>query len=214
MLFLCLMIIIFFLGLYFYIKNFIGEGSMRSTNIIKEGFETDSNKLRCPNLLIQYGSSFYLFNTELKEVPGVNPIVFNNLEEYKEFLDWQRSVGIRCPVLYLQQSFDTQNNRVYKVRPSVTELKGGLPPIQYQKKSLLIDASRDDYPYNTNSLPGIDTKNQDIGKITPLDVENDSNMYSLNNTDSAMSDNWNPKLAQQHIEEGVYKDNEVKIMLP
>ena len=27
---------------------------------------------------------------------------FNNLEEYTEFLEWQRGAGIRCPVLYVQ----------------------------------------------------------------------------------------------------------------
>ena len=59
---------------------------------------------RCPNLLIQKGCKIYLHNTKIAEVPGVNPIEFNNLEEYTQFIDWQRSQGIRCPVLYLQEN--------------------------------------------------------------------------------------------------------------
>lgn len=178
----------------------------------KEGF-TDNSQPRCPNLLIQKGAAFYLYNTELAEVPGVNPIEFHNLEEYVEFLKWQHSVGIRCPVLYLQQSYDTQNNRIYKIRPSVTEIQAGLPPIkQSNNTTLLVDASRDDKPYNINSFPGIDTKNQYIGKITPLDVE--SNFGLNNQTDNAMSDDWNPIIAQQNIDKGVYANDNVQIYVP
>lgn len=195
-------IIIFLMGLYFYAK--------KNDKLNKEGFVINKNKPRCPNLLIQKGSSFYLYNTELAQIPGVNPIEFYNLEEYTEFLNWQRSVGIRCPVLYLQHSYDPQNNRVYKIRPSVSEVKGGLPPVQYQEKSMLIDANRDDKPYNLNSLPGIDTHDQYIGKITPLDVETNFDTYSLS-TDNAMSTNWDPKKAQENIDNKFYNDNEVKI---
>jgi hypothetical protein len=99
-------------------------------------------------------------------VPGVNPIEFNNLEDYTEFLDWQQSQGIRCPVLYLQETYDTQGNLIYKSRPSVSDLQGGLPP-------------------NINiPVHGYDPENQNIGVPTP----------SLNNkqscSDNAMDDNW------------------------
>ena len=93
-----------------------------------EGLTTMNGELRCPNILIQKDAKYYLYNSEIAQVPGVNPIMFNNLEEYTEFLEWQRSAGIRCPVLYVQNSYDVQGNRVYKVRPSVSELQGGLPP--------------------------------------------------------------------------------------
>ena len=46
----------------------------------KEGM-VGSMKPRCPNVLIQKGSKIYLYNTKIAEVPGVNPIMFNNLEE-------------------------------------------------------------------------------------------------------------------------------------
>ena len=111
----------FLAGLYFYIYY---SGNSK----LLEGLTTMNGELRCPNLLIQKGAKYYLYNSNLAQVPGVNPIEFNDLEEYTEFLEWQRGAGIRCPVLYVQNTYDAQGNRVYKVRPSVTELEGGLPP--------------------------------------------------------------------------------------
>lgn len=114
-----LSIIIFLFGLYFYSKY--------NDPQYREGLENIDRKPSCPNLLIQKDSKFFLYNSKLAKVPGVNPIEFDNLEEYVEFLDWQRSQGIKCPVLYLQRSYDSQGYSSYKVRPSVTELQGGLP---------------------------------------------------------------------------------------
>jgi len=94
----------------------------------KEGMIGSMTKSRCPNLLVQKGSKIYLYNTALSEVPGVNPIMFDNLEEYTEFIDWQRSQGIRCPVLYLQETYDASGKLVCKARPCVVEPQGGLPP--------------------------------------------------------------------------------------
>ena len=115
------LIIVFLAGLYFYIRYTTNPKMI-------EGLTNNNGDLKCPNLLIQKGSNYYLYNSNLAQVPGVNPIEFNTLEEYTEFLEWQKSVGIRCPVLYLQNTYDAQGKRVYKVRPSVTELEGGLPP--------------------------------------------------------------------------------------
>ena len=88
---LLLAIVVFCLGMSFYINN---------TSI--EGLTTMDGEMRCPNILIQKGPKYYLYNSNVAQVPGVNPIEFNNLEEYTEFLEWQRGAGIRCPVLYVQ----------------------------------------------------------------------------------------------------------------
>ena len=89
-------VVVFIIGLCFVMKY---------NNI--EGFD---NKLhaRCPNILIQKGSAFLLYNSKIAKVPGVNPLRFNNLDDYVEFMEWQRSQGIRCPVLYLQEAYDAQ----------------------------------------------------------------------------------------------------------
>ena len=160
--FIFLLIIVFLIGLYFYAKG----GNEGFTN-------NQSIGRRCPNLLIQKGSRFYLYNSKLAQVPGVNPVEFDNLEDYTEFLDWQRSQNIRCPVLFLQETYDAQGNRVYKSRPSVSEPQAGLPPSAaapigiasqvspmmetslepvgedaYPNPTLLVDATRNDPPYN------------------------------------------------------------------
>ena len=90
----------------------------------------DLNPLRsrCPNLLVQKGTTLYLHNTNLAPVPGVNPIRFDNLEEYTEFIEWLRGQGIKCPILFLQHSVNAQGESVYNIRPSPTDLHGGLCP--------------------------------------------------------------------------------------
>jgi hypothetical protein len=104
-------VIIFLGGLHFYAKY--------------ASYEKTS---RCPNILIQVGSKYFLLNSNIERIPGVNPLEFITLEDYYEFLKWQKTVGIKCPVLFVQKTYDAQGNRVYKMRPSVTEQKGGLPP--------------------------------------------------------------------------------------
>jgi hypothetical protein len=160
-----LYIIIFFIGLFFYAKYTHPKYNEALTN--------NTNVKRCPDLLIQKESRFYLYNSKLAQVPGVNPVEFNDLEDYTEFLDWQRSQGIRCPVLFLQETYDAQGNRVYKARPSVSEPQAGLPPsiaaisdipayltnkpLSYPNPTKLVDATHDDPPYNTNSYPSYDS---------------------------------------------------------
>ena len=112
-----LFIIIYFTGLIFYLKSI-------NPTFVKKLMNED-----CPNILIQRDKTFYLYNSKLEKIPGVNPIEFKNLEDYVEYLNWQKEKGIKCPVLYLQKTYDAQSNDVYKIRPSVTELKGGLPTV-------------------------------------------------------------------------------------
>lgn len=82
----------------------------------------------CPNILMKVDSKYFLFNSKLEQVPGVNPIQFDTLEDYIDFLKWQQTVGIKCPVLHVEKVYDAQGNRVFKIRPSATDAKGGLPP--------------------------------------------------------------------------------------
>ena len=217
-----LLILVFFMGLYFYVKAFDIK--------FVEGF-TDSGFKRCPNLLIQKDKKFYLYNSNVAKVPGVNPIEFENLEDYTEFLDWQRSQGIRCPVLYLQQTYDAQGNPVYKVRPGVSEPQGGLPPsiasslgniiteetsqnLLNPTPTLLVDATRNDPPYNTNSYPAYDETSYYIGTTTPLDIMN-MEQEKLVKSPDPMDPNWGGATYTQNlVDKGYYKDNEVQINVP
>jgi hypothetical protein len=148
-------------------------------------------------------------------VPGVNPVEFNNLEDYTEFLDWQKSQNIRCPVLYLQQSYDSQGNPIYKVRPGPNDLQGGLPPSgPYSKPpnpTLLIDATQSDRPYNINSYPAFDNTSFYVGATTPLD---DMNTLQENQgiSPDPMDPNWGgAAYTQSLVDRGYYAGNEVNL---
>ena len=188
---------VFLLGAYVTSKH----GPVSDKQI--EGFENDDGagsssmiggvgESRCPNMLIQKGTTLFLYNTKVAAVPGVNPIRFENLEEYVEFMDWLRGNGIKCPVLFLQHSVSTQGESVYSIRPSPTEPQGGLcpsiatpaqlnantrtpsdgldastmfSPEQITEITRIIDQSGDNDPYNTSNYPG-GTMN---AVITPAD---------------------------------------------
>ena len=210
--------ILFLLGIYFY--SFYG----------KKVIEQFDNKRDCPNILIQKGNEIYLKNTKLAEIPGVNPIRFNNLEEYVEFLNWERSQGIYCDVLFLKHEYDAQGKSVYKIRPDILEPSGGsqasspgnienindvtVPanknfpfPAQLPQQQLLIDASRDDPPYNQNQMPGFDENNQYIGLDTPLDK-----LYNkgadLPMSDNPMFANWGGiEYSKRVVDSGYYDPN-------
>ncbi len=110
----------FILGLYMCLNY--------KSNDFKEGLENNhkGGKKRCPDVLIQKGSKYHLLNTSLGKVPGVNPVVFDNLEDYVEFLNWQKSQNIICPILFLQRSYNAQGKEEYKIRPSPFDKQGGL----------------------------------------------------------------------------------------
>ncbi len=204
MLKLIIIAIIFLLGLYY----------VTCPEKVTEGFRSDlSVPYRCPNLLIQKGSHYFLYNTKLAEVPGVNPLQFNHLDDYVELMEWQRSQGIRCPVLYLQESYDAQGNPELKARPSPLNMQGGLQnqninagPIQ--DESLLLDAGRNDPPYNENSYPAFDQMNQDIGLYTPLDK-----MFHEANgqvSPNPMDTTWGGReYTQKLVDAGYYEGDEV-----
>lgn len=121
MLKIAVILIVFLLGVYFCL--YFEQAVLNETfeNMVNTGYT-------CPNVLIKTGKELLLKNTKLAEIPGVNPLRFNDLEEYVEFTEWQRSQGIKCPVLFLQNTYDVQGNNVYKMRPYINDLNGGLPP--------------------------------------------------------------------------------------
>ncbi len=102
-------LVFFVVGLYFYYCNQYNVSYF-------ESFAMDTPD--CPNLLIKRGNKYLLQNTKKVIVPGVNPITFNNLAEYEEFIMWQRSQNINCPVLYLEYAYNTQGHPVYFVSPN------------------------------------------------------------------------------------------------
>ena len=81
--------------IYFVLSvNQFSTARVKDLNLYFEGIPS-----KCPNVLIKKDSKYILKNNRKADIPGVNPIEFDNLEEYVEFIEWQRSQGIRCPVL-------------------------------------------------------------------------------------------------------------------
>jgi len=156
------------LGLYYYIHSYkYYEPLVNNNNILTE---------QCPNMLIEKDGKYHLFNSKKKIASGVNPITFNNLEDYIKFVEWQNNKNISCPILYLQYSTDTQNNELIQVKSSIFENEGGLPQLlkdvlnNDSQENKILDATKDNNDvFNTNMFNGFDSQNQDIGLDTPLD---------------------------------------------
>jgi hypothetical protein len=183
-------VLIFLAGLYTTLNY--------SSKQFTEGF---SGKPRCPDVLIQDGEQLILKNSSLAEIPGVNPVRFNDLEEYAEFLTWQRSQGIDCPVLYFTKSYDAQSHEGYLPTP--------LPPIPMDINPLSINPLTDKPPMHSLTYPRMDTHNQDIGSQTALEE-----YHYVGKTDpisaNAADTNWGGStFSEKAIDQQFYKGNEV-----
>ena len=153
----------------------------------------------CPNLLIKRGNEIHLINKKKAIIPGVNPIRFENLEQYGDYVQWQRRMGIRCPVLFFEETYNTQNEPKWQYSPDPFNLGGDNPPRDIMRGAgnvqvgQLLDANLDtNPPFNQKHFAGYDPDNQNIGKYTPLDkIFHSSSEFSNNPMDA----NWNPQRA-------------------
>ena len=186
-----------------------------------EGFDTAAaqsvadtalNTNRCPNILIQHGSEIFLYNSKVEKVPGVNPIRFKSLDDYSEFMEWLRGRGIRCPVLFLQYSYDAQGNAVYKMRPSPVDLQGGLSPnVPYSPAPAalvqMMDASRDNPPFNNQMYDGFDPLNFNMGDYTAHDAAFREKELTMKYSDNPMDTNWGGRqYTESVVASGAYID--------
>lgn len=89
-----------------------------------DGFMSNTRQV-CPDLLIESRGSFYLYNSKMSNVPGINPLVFNTLDEYTDFVQWQQEHDIKCPMIYMKEMYSTQGVYVYKSFNSPTDLTEG-----------------------------------------------------------------------------------------
>ena len=210
------LIIVFIFGLVYYV-NFKHHHENMENN------DKKPNNKRCPNMLIEKDGEIYLYNSKKANVPGVNPIKFDNLEEYSEFLEWQKSQAIECPVLFLQYTTDTQNNELLQVKPSIFQNSGGLPATktknlvaieddQYYEKNKMLNATLNSTPnsnikFNDGMYSSYDQYNQNLGLDTPLDkIFTEKNSKSANPMDT----HWGgKKYTKSLVKSGVYKDREV-----
>uniref|UniRef100_A0A6C0BTW4 Uncharacterized protein n=1 Tax=viral metagenome TaxID=1070528 RepID=A0A6C0BTW4_9ZZZZ len=105
--------------------------------LFKKGSDTDdieytdiskTNTIQmCPDLLIDSGGTFYLYNSKMPEIPSLNPMIFSSLDEYTLYTKWQDNYGIKCPVVYLKEIVNAQGIYVYKPFKSPYDMSEGVP---------------------------------------------------------------------------------------
>lgn len=113
----------------------------------------------CPNILLQVGSEIWLYNSNNPIIENINPIHFNNIEEYYDFAKWQNQVNLKCPILFVQQVYNTQGEAEYHLRNT---------PLQpFNENKMIIESTsttaiiKDDHPRNlyVNGMDSNFTKN-------------------------------------------------------
>ena len=178
----------------------------QSSKLVREGFGNNEEG-NCPNLLIKRGNKIMLLNNRKAKIPGINPIYFDNLEDYVEFTNWQRSQGIYCPVLYFNEVEDAQGNTNYRMMKAIDDPQAGLPSYDKHMAKLvpLYNADMDNPPYNQSDYPGFDPTNQNVGRYTPLDKAFYSNKRKSAN---AMDVNWaGSDYSKRMVDAGKYNKN-------
>lgn len=213
-LFKILLIIIFFVGMILYATDRLKLGI--------DGFK-NNNDNDCPDLLIQNGEIYYLYNSKKPNVKGSNPRVFSKLSDYEKFVLENPS----CPVLYLQKVNDTQGKDVYKIRggtPMNLSSYNGfdqIPPLANGEKILniktigpvktinYIDANLNNPPYNMNQYNAFDPYGYDIGRFDQLDAIHISERILPVST-SANDTNWGgTEYTEERVNAGDFLNNEV-----
>ena len=168
------------------------------------------NSSNCPDMLVRKGNKIMLLNNRKARIPGINPIFFDNLEEYVEFYHWQKSQGLDCPVLYFNEVEDAQGNSNFRMLNSPLNPQGGLPSYKQMAQEVpLYDANHDNPPWNKRSYPGQDPNNQNAGRYTPLDKAFHSrNSKSAN----AMDVNWaGREYSRRMVQSGKYNKDHVNL---
>jgi hypothetical protein len=206
--------ILFILSLFSYLlvkpKTQKEDGS---DGVDKEGFMNLESmwQSNCPNLLIKKDGKIFLQNTRKAVVPGINPIEFNDISEYDEFVEWLRSQGIRCPILYLEHENNAQGENGYRLMRNVDDKGINMTPVLDEIYNRLPNQQKlSDAGYTANNFPGFDPNNQYQGVETPLDklhhIQADYNI-----SDNPMDTNWGgPFVTQKSIQRGKYDMNTSK----
>ncbi len=127
----------------------------------------------CQTTLIKDGNNILLYDSTKATVPGVNPIKLKSLEEYKEYINWQRANHIRCPILHLEKVYTTQGSEMYEIRQNFMtpdyekganiEYVNDNESINTNNNTKCNDATLAHPPFNFNQFPSYDKENQTQG---------------------------------------------------
>lgn len=78
-------------------------------------FEGLVGNVGCPDMLLQKGNQYLLYNTYIPE-SSTNPVVFDNLAQYAEYINVETEKGNKCPILFVQQVLGAQGDSTYKIK--------------------------------------------------------------------------------------------------
>ena len=165
----------------FFILGLLFNLSYKHKDLVKEPFDIVNN---CPNLLIKQGKEIHLVNTKKALIPGVNPIKFESLEDYAQFVKYQQHLKINCPILYYQETYDTQNNKGFRLHNDPLDIDGGLPSHiakEYNINNSSILAKEGEFinakNLNRKNTYKVDNTNH-IKQVTPVDLSINHNKFT------------------------------------
>ena len=119
----------------------------------------------CYDLIEERDNKIFVYNTKTPITPGLNPVKFNTLDEYKFFEKRRKEKGYDCPVLHFKRKYTTQNEFNSELMPDPESGYLYLPKVverekkKYKKENLNLDVS------------GFDPTDQDIGKVNKIDMK-------------------------------------------
>ena len=155
--------------------------SYKHKDLVQEPFDITN---KCPNLLLKQGKEIHLVNTKKALIPGVNPIKFESLEDYAQFVKYQQHLNIKCPILYYQETYDTQNNKGFRLHNDPLDVEGGLPSHiakEYNINNSAILAKSKDFinakDLNRKRTYKIDKTNH-IKQVSPMDFTINHNKFT------------------------------------
>ena len=101
----------------------------------------------CPYSLIQISNKILAYYNEKdnldknkKNMEGINPIVFNSLDEYKKYMDFQNNKGVYCPILNINNK-----NIIYPIEKALRLGNIG-KPTENIKKLVMLNFVNDNTP--------------------------------------------------------------------
>jgi hypothetical protein len=162
----------------FFILGLLFNLSYKHKDLVKETFDVMD---KCPNLLIKQGKEIHLVNTKKALIPGVNPIKFESLEDYAQFIKYQQHLNIKCPILYYQETYDVQNNKGFRLHNDPLDVDGGLP-----------SHIAKEYNINNSSILAKDTEFIDTKKLdrkTTYKVDNTNHIKQVSPVDFSINHN-------------------------
>ncbi len=181
------------------------EGLENDESAADKSSPKDSSK-NCYDLLIRKGNQILMYNTKEKASDKTNPVVFSTLSEYQKYLDTQKKMGIRCPILYLQQENGAQGDTVYRVENNPFDTGNTLP----LTSSIMLPVNLNP-PIKTNKNDDLyapfDPMGLYVGKITDIDLIHQSTQHDAI-SDNPMDPNWGGVLyTQSQVDSGKYDGN-------